>query len=139
MVAGESKFRESIWSIHRKWRGRFYGVLSICGVAVSAFTLYDEWSKGWLEIFDEIRNGIVNSVVVVWFVFQVRETTMGAYQYFMDLKKARLQEAEERASQEMRERFAKEVLELLHKEKASQEVIQQVQYISDSLKPPRHP
>lgn len=139
MVADEGKFKESIWSINPDWRGWFYGTLSICGFAVSAFTLYDEWSKGCLEMFDEIRNGIVSSVVVVWFVFQVRETAMGAYQYFMDLKKARLQEAEERASQEMRERFAKEVLELLHKEKASQEVIQQVQYISDSLKPPSHP
>ena len=73
MVDDEGKFRESIWSINPNWRGWFYGVLSICGVAVSAFTLYDEWSNGWLEIFDEIRNGIVNSVVVVWFLFQVAD------------------------------------------------------------------
>lgn len=105
MADDEGKFRESVWSIHPKWRGWFYGVLSICGVAVSVFTLVDEWGNGWLEIFDEIRNSIVSSVVVVWFVFQVMESAMGAYQYFQDLKEQKLQkmrqEAEDRRQKEL--------------------------------------
>ena len=51
-------------------------------------------------------------------------------------------EAEEKArkeEQERRERFAKEVVKLLEKNNAPQEDIQQVQYISDSLKPPNYP
>ena len=139
MVAGESKFRESIWSIHPKWRGWFYGVLSICGVAVSAFTLYDEWSKDWLEIFDEIRNGIVSSVIVVWFVFQVRETAMGAYQYFQDLKEQKLQkirkEAEEQARKEARQRYD----EALHRLKYSEEEIQKIHNLTSSVGPPTPP
>ena len=71
----EGKSKESIWAINPNWRGLFYGVLSFCGVAVSAFTLYEKWGNGWLEIFNEIRNGIVSSVVVVWFVFQVADWT----------------------------------------------------------------
>lgn len=42
---------------------------------MSAFTLYEKWGNGWLEIFNEIRSGIVSSVVVVWFVFQVADWT----------------------------------------------------------------
>ena len=122
MADDESKFKEPIWSINPKWRGWFYGVLSVCGVAVSGFTLYDEWSKGWLEIFDEIRNGIVNSVVVVWFVFQVMESVMGAYQYFMGLKEARRLEAEARVKEaEARVKAAKEKVRQEAAEKARQE------------------
>lgn len=73
MTEDEGKSKESIWSINPNWRGLFYGVLSFCGIAVSAFTLYEKWGNGWLEIFNEIRNGIVSSVVVVWFVFQVAD------------------------------------------------------------------
>ena len=72
MTEDESNFRESIWAIRPKWRGLFYGVLSIWGIVVSVFTLVDQWSKSWLEILNEIRNGIVSSVVV-WFVFQVAD------------------------------------------------------------------
>ncbi len=146
MADDEGKFRESIWSIHPNWRGWFYGVLSFCGVAVSAFTLYDEWGKGWLEIFNEIRDGIVSSVVVVWFLFQVTESVMGAYQYFTDLRDAHRKEREDRLrdeiakeEQERREQFVKEVVKLLEKNNAPQADIQQVQYISDSLKPPNYP
>ncbi len=49
---------ESIWSINPKWRGLFYGILSICGVAVSVFTLFAKWCD-WspntlLAVFNEI-------------------------------------------------------------------------------------
>ena len=173
MVDDGGKFRESIWSIHPKWRGWFYGVLSVCGVAVSVFTIWTlcrrDPSESWIDIFDAVWNGIVGSVIVVWFVFQVTESVMGAYQYFQDLKEQKLQkirkeagdqarkeeekarkEAEEKArkeaeeqarqeEQERREQFAKEVVKLLEKNHAPQEDIQQVQYISDSLKPPNYP
>ena len=104
MVDDEGKFRESIWSIHPKWRGWFYSVLSFFGVAVFVLTLLrKEWSKKILEIFDAVWNGIVGSVVVVWFVFQVTESVMGAYQYFQDLKEQKLREickeAEEKAEE----------------------------------------
>ena len=115
MADDGGKFRESIWSIHPKWRGWFYGVLSACGVAVSAFTLYDEWSNGWLEIFNAIRDGIVSSVVVVWFVFQVMESAMGAYQYFTDLREAHRQEREARLREEIAQ-MRKEAEEKARKE-----------------------
>ena len=65
--------KESIWSIHPKWRGWFYGILSFCGIVMSVFTvftMYGKDDKSWIEIFDAIWNGIVGSVVVVWFGFQ---------------------------------------------------------------------
>ena len=145
----EGKFKEPIWSINPNWRGLFYGVLSFLGVAVSAFTLYEKWGNGWLEIFNEIRNGIVSSVVVVWFVFQAVDwVTPRAISFFNYIKKIMAwgdpyREAQIKRmlkeEQEKRERFAKEVVKLLEKNNAPQEDIQQVQYISDSLKPPNYP
>lgn len=49
----------------------FYGILSFFGVAASVFTLYKKWDKCWTEIFDAVWSGVVGSVVVVWFGFQV--------------------------------------------------------------------
>lgn len=74
MVDDEGKFRESIWSINPNWRGWFYGVLLACGFGVSIFTVWtlcgNETSESWIDIFDAVWNGIVGSVVVVWFLFQ---------------------------------------------------------------------
>ena len=79
MVDDEGRFRESIWSINPKWRGWFYGTLSICGFGVSIFTVWtlcgNETSESWIDIFDAVWNGIVGSVVVVWFLFQVADWT----------------------------------------------------------------
>ena len=79
MVDDEGKFRESIWSINPNWRGLFYGVLSFCGFGVSIFTVWtlcgNETSESWIDIFDAVWNGIVGSVVVVWFLFQVADWT----------------------------------------------------------------
>lgn len=52
MSDDEGKFRESIWSINPDWRFWFYVALSFCVFVVSVLTLVDEWSNGWLEIFD---------------------------------------------------------------------------------------
>ena len=79
MVDDESKFRESIWSINPKWRGWFYGTLSTCGFGVSIFTVWtlcgNETSESWIDIFDAVWNGIIGSVVVVWFLFQAVDWT----------------------------------------------------------------
>ena len=132
MTEDESKFRESIWAIRPKWRLPFYIVLSIWGIVVSVFTLVDQWRQSWLEIFDEIRNGIVSSVVFVWFVFQIGETAVGAYQYFMDLKKARLQEAEEKGRKEAEDRVRKLLEDGLRKNGTAESEILRVLKLIDA-------
>ena len=92
MVADEGKFKESIWSINPNWRGWFYGVLLACGVAVSVFTIWTlcgrKPSESWIDIFDAVWNGIVGSVVVVWFVFQAVDwVTPRAISLFNYIKK----------------------------------------------------
>ncbi len=149
----EGKFRESIWSINPNWRGWFYGTLSICGFGVSIFTVWTlcgrDPSESWIDIFDAVWNGIVGSVVVVWFLFQAVDwVTPRAISLFNYIKKimawgdpyreAQIKEAEAQARKEERERI-KKILELLQKENVHQDVIQQAQYISDSLKPPNYP
>lgn len=77
MAEDEGKFKESIWATHSKWRVWFCVVLSLCGVVVSAFTLYEKWSQSWLAIFDALWISIIGSVVIVWFGFQVGDMVMG--------------------------------------------------------------
>lgn len=72
----EQSEKESIWSIPSKCKVWFYSVLSVCGFAVSVFTLYKKRDKCWIEIFDALWNGIVGSVVV-WFGFQVVDLVVG--------------------------------------------------------------
>lgn len=95
-------------------------------MASSVFTLWKErYDESWLEIFDILWSRVLGSVVLVWFVFQVGETAMGAYQYFMDLKKARLQEAEDRVR--------KWIEEALRRQGVSEEEIRQVLKLADAL------
>lgn len=104
---------------------------------MSAFTLYEKRNERWLEIFDALWSGIVGSVVIIWFGFQLKESVMGAYQSFLDYREARLQkardEAEERGHREERERILKR-LELLREKGVSEEVIQEAKSLSSSLK-----
>lgn len=68
--------KESIWSINPKARVWFYGILSFVGIAVSLFTVCTMCGKqdtSWVEVFDALWNGIIGSVVVVWFGFQVTD------------------------------------------------------------------
>ena len=144
MNEDESKFRESIWAIRPKWRLPFYIVLSIWGIVVSFFTLYEEWSKSGLEIFDVLWSRVLGSVVVVWFVFQVGETAMGAYQYLVELGKARrleaearLQKAEEKGRKEAQDRVRKWIEDGLRKQGIPEEQIQQVLKLIDALEKDR--
>ena len=73
--------KESVWAIPSEKRGRFYAILSICGIVVFIITILAKWC-GWfwdtiLEIFNGTGTGIFNSVVIVWFSFQAREVFMG--------------------------------------------------------------
>ena len=55
----QSEKESSIWSIPLRWRGRFYSVLSICGIAVSIFTvltLCKKQNTSWIKIFDALWN-----------------------------------------------------------------------------------
>ena len=144
MNEDEGKFRESIWAIRPKWRLPFYIVLSIWGIVVSFFTLYEEWSKSGLEIFDVLWSRVLGSVVVVWFVFQVGETAMGAYQYLVELGKARrleaearLQKAEEKGRKEAQDRVRKWIEDGLRKQGIPEEQIQQVLKLIDALEKDR--
>ena len=141
MNEDEGKFRESIWGIRPKWRLPFYIVLSIFGIGVFVFTLWKErYDESWLEIFDVLWERIFGSVVVVWFVFQIGETAVGAYKYFVELGKARLQEAEARL-QEAEEKGRKEAQDQLRKwiedgfrkQKIPEEQIQQILKLIDAL------
>ena len=125
MSEGEDKFRESIWAIHSKWRVWFYRVLSISGLAVSAFALYEKWSESWLEIFDVLWSRVFGSVVIVWFGFQVGESAMGAYQSYLDYRAARL-----RAAEEKRKRFE----DALRRLGVSEDTIQNAENLSSSVK-----
>lgn len=154
MADDESKSKEPIWSINPNWKDRFYGVLLACGFGVSIFTVWtlcgNETSESWIDIFDAVWNGIVGSVVVVWFLFQAVDWAIPRVKkhiykimawgdpYREALRKEALQKMRQE-EQERREQFAKEVVKLLEKNNAPQADIQQVQYISDSLKPPNYP
>ena len=121
--------KESIWAIHAKWRGWFYGALSICKIVMSARALCDKWRGGWrlgdlldlfknilkVEIFNEIGKVVFSSVVIVWFGFQVMESVVGAYQYFQGLREAHRQ----KIRKEERERFVK----FLEDQKVSEKIV----------------
>ena len=62
-------------------------------------------------------NGIVGSVVVVWFLFQVMESFMGAYQYFQIMSESHRQKSKEEvrrkgrlAERERQSRFEQELI-----------------------------
>ena len=146
MTENESKLREPLWSTHSKWRVRFYIVLSICGVAVSVFTLVDEWSKvvvvltladEWskncLAIFDVLWERVFGSAVLVWFVFQVTEAAMSAYQAFLDWRAERLKAAEEKGRKEERARVRKWIETGFRQQGLSDEEIQRVLKLMDAL------
>ncbi len=86
--------KESIWAIHSKWRGWFYGILSIFGVVVSSFMVYMEWDKSWFKVFGVLWNSILGSVIIVWFGFQLLESIMGAYTIASEWVKKSRQERE---------------------------------------------
>ena len=130
MNENEGKFRESIWGMRPKWRLPFYIVLSIFGIGVFVFTLWKErYDESWLEIFDVLWERIFGSVVVVWFVFQIGETAVGAYKYFVELGKARLQEAEDQLRKWIEDGF--------RKQKIPEEQIQQILKLIDALEEKR--
>ena len=102
-------------------------------------------SESWIDIFDAVWNGIVGSVVVVWFLFQAVDwVTPRAISLFNYMKKimawgdpyreAQIKEAEAQARKEERERIEK-ILELLQKENVPPNVIQQAQQLSGSIPP----
>lgn len=73
--------------------------------------LRTEWDKSWIELFGVLWNGIVGSVVIVWFLFQVGESSMGAYTYALEWAEERrrkraeyLKEIKEEGRREERER-----------------------------------
>lgn len=91
--------KESIWAIHSKWRGWFYGILSIFGVVVSSFMVYMEWDKSWFKVFGVLWNSILGSVIIVWFGFQLLESIMGAYTIISEWAKERQQKREDRINE----------------------------------------
>lgn len=88
--------KESIWAIHSKWRGWFYGILSIFGVVVSFSMVCMEWDKSWFKVFGVLWNSILGSVIIVWFLFQILESIMGAYTLALDYVKERQRNRDER-------------------------------------------
>ncbi len=75
--------------------GLFYGILLVCRVVVSVSTLCKKRDKCWIEIFDALWNGVVDSIVIVWFGFQVMKSFMGAYQYFQVMNESHRQTSKE--------------------------------------------
>ena len=160
MVDDGGKFRESIWSIHPNWKDRFYGVLLFCGIGVFVLTLLQkEWSKKLLEIFDAVWNGIVGSVIVVWFLFQAVDWVIPRVKKHIykimawgdpyreklreqarqkELKQAR-KEAEEKARKEAKEEMQKQYDNALRQLKIPEDKIQQAHHLSDALGPWRPP
>ena len=95
-------------------------------------------------VFDVLWSRVLGSVVVVWFVFQVGETAMGAYQYLVELGKARrleaearLQKAEEKGRKEAQDRVRKWIEDGLRKQGIPEEQIQQVLKLIDALEKDR--
>ena len=121
MTENEGKSKESIWSIHPDWRVWFYRVLSVYGIGVSVFTVWTLWGKSdksWIDIFDAVWNGIVGSVVFVWFAYQAFDwglsAIMSAGDYFLrqierrkEEDRKREEELQEKGRQEERERVRK--------------------------------
>ena len=143
----KAKFKESIWSIHPKWRGWFYGTLSICGFGVSIFTVWTlcgrEPSESWIDIFDAVWNGIVGSVVVVWFVFQAVDWTfnniINKIMAWGDPARERLRdegrkEERERARKEAEE-YQKRKNEHLERLGVDPKIIQQADNLSSGIGP----
>lgn len=124
MTEDESNFRESIWAIRPKWRGLFYGTLSFFGFAVLVLALLQKgWSKSLLEIFDAVWNGIIGSVVVVWFLFQVADWTIPRvkkhiYKFMAwgdPYREALREEARQEIRREARQEGRREAQDLLRK------------------------
>ena len=154
MADDESKDRQAIWGIRKKHEIWFYTFLLIFGGGNIARLDWEDWDSFVLAAGERI----LASVLIVWFICQAFDWglsgLMSAGDYFRqqiarrkkaeeqarkELEEQARKKAEEKArqeEQERREQFAKEVVKLLQKNHAPQEDIQQVQYISDSLKPP---
>ena len=135
--------KESIWAIHSKWRVLFYWILSIFGVVVSSSMVYMEWDKSWFEVFGVLWNSILGSVIIVWFLFQLLESIMGAYTIISEWveksrqeRKARLKAIEGEVRQEgFREGTQKEqerILDDLKKDGATEDVLKAVESVCSS-------
>ena len=59
----EDKSRETIWGIHPKYRGWFYGS------ALALLTLFPD-HKSWVEKLNVVGYGVVATVATIWFLFQ---------------------------------------------------------------------
>ena len=148
-VDDEGKSKEPIWSINPKWRDRFYGVLLFCGIGVFVLTLLQkEWSKKILEIFDAVWNGIVGSVIVVWFLFQavdwaiprVKKHIYKIMAWGDPYREKLIEQARQKIRREAEEQARKEERwrheEALRRKGYSEEEIQEIHNISDGLGPP---
>lgn len=105
--------KESIWAIHSKWRGWFYWILSFFGVVSSSFMVYMEWGKSWFEVFGVLWNSILGSVVIVWFLFQLGESLMGAYTIALDWVEKRKQERNEQFKKIRRQEYREQSRRLI--------------------------
>lgn len=65
----EDKSRETIRGINPKYRGWFYGVVSIYGSVLALLTLFPD-HKSWVEKLNAVGYSVVATVATVWFLFQ---------------------------------------------------------------------
>ena len=86
MPSSESNFKDPIWALSQKWKGKFYNALSICGIVVFTVTIFTKWDDwGWnalLDLFNDIGTSIFSLVVVVWFACQAADWVIPRFETF---------------------------------------------------------
>ncbi len=75
--------RVDFFSINPKWKGLFYGVISILGAIVLEFTFRTEWKHGWYAVLDSLGTNITGLFLSVGVVFIIGESILSTVQFFM--------------------------------------------------------
>lgn len=114
----EDKSRETIWGINPKYRGWFYGVVSIYGSVLTLLTLFQD-HKSWVEKLNEVGYSVVATVATVWFLFQTGDWIMA----FGDVLREKARKIAKKRLDKERARIQARVTSALREKGASEDLI----------------
>lgn len=114
----EDKSRETIWGINPKYRGWFYGVVSVYGFVLALLTLFQD-HKSWVEKLNAVGYSVVTTVATVWFLFQTGDWIMA----FGDVLREKAREIAKKRLDKERARIQARVTSVLREKGASEDLI----------------
>lgn len=114
----EDKSRETIWGINPKYRGWFYGVVSVYGFVLALLTLFPD-HKSWIEKLNAVGYSVVATVATVWFLFQTGDWIMA----LGDVLREKAREIAKKRLDKERERIQARVTSVLREKGASEDLI----------------